>query len=113
MTEYWRWPETKWASKDIDWKKAKTITAGVIGTTSTQAVVMCGGELFSYVNLRNGADFQNIAKQAMEQALGNTGIKPQYTVATVLAAGTLPLPRRQLMKKPATPKVLIICLGLR
>ena len=81
--EYWRWPESRWTSKDIDWKKAKSITAGVdVGTTSTQAVIMCDGELFSYANLRNLPDFRENASKAMEEAVGNSGIKAQYTVAT-------------------------------
>jgi bzd-type benzoyl-CoA reductase Q subunit len=84
--EYWRWPEANWLSHDIDWKKAKTVTAGVdVGSTSTQAVVMCDGQLFSYANFRNGPDFRANAQQAMEQVLGKTGLKSgdiKYTVAT-------------------------------
>ena len=74
--EYWRWPESRWTSMDIDWKKAKTITAGVdIGTSSSQAAIMCDNQLFGYANLRTGPDYGESAGTAMEQALGTPGMK--------------------------------------
>jgi hypothetical protein len=42
--EFWKWPETSCVYDAIDWKKAEKLTAGVdIGTTSSQAVVLCDG----------------------------------------------------------------------
>ena len=85
--EYWRWPESTWKSADIDPRSARSIVAGVdVGTISTQAVVMCDGEILSYTNLRTGADGSNAsAKKALEKALQAGGIKLEdvkYTVAT-------------------------------
>ena len=74
--EYWKWPESSGTAKDIDWKKAKTITAGVdIGTNSTQAAIICDIRLFSYANLRTGPDYRASAQTAMEQAMGKSGMK--------------------------------------
>jgi bzd-type benzoyl-CoA reductase Q subunit len=73
--EYWRWPESNWTSSDIEWKKAKSITAGVdIGTNSSQAAVMCDNRLFGYANLRTGPDYRASAQKAMKLALGKSGM---------------------------------------
>ena len=85
--EYWRWPESAGKIAGIDPKKARTIVAGVdVGVNSTQAVVMCDGEVFSYANMRTGPNGSNdSATQALNKALGAGGIKAgdvQYTVAT-------------------------------
>src|ERR1039458_7902856 len=74
-TEYGNWPESRWASRDIDWKKAKSITAGVdIGAVSSQAAVMCDGQLLAYSNLRTGPSSKASARKAMERALEGTGL---------------------------------------
>jgi benzoyl-CoA reductase subunit A len=84
--EYWKWPESSWTTKDIDWKKAKTITAGVdIGTNSTQAAILCDIKLFGYSSLRTGPDYRASAQIALEQAMGNSGMKVKdikYIVGT-------------------------------
>jgi bzd-type benzoyl-CoA reductase Q subunit len=73
--EYWRWPESAWTSKDVDWKKSGSITAGVdIGTNSTQAAVVCDNSLFGYASLRTGPDFRQSAEEAMKRALGESGM---------------------------------------
>jgi predicted CoA-substrate-specific enzyme activase len=73
--EYWKWPETVWMSDGIDWRKAKTITAGVdIGTTSSQAAVFCDAALFAHTNAVTGADFRKTAGDVLEKALGNSGL---------------------------------------
>jgi bzd-type benzoyl-CoA reductase Q subunit len=73
--EYWRWPESRWTAASIDWRKAKTITAGVdIGAVSSQAVVMCDGQVYCYSNQRTGPDIGETAASAVNWALGNTGI---------------------------------------
>jgi bzd-type benzoyl-CoA reductase Q subunit len=86
IQEYWKWPESRWTSENIDWKKAGTITAGVdIGTTSAQAAIICDNQLFGYANLRIGADYGNIAATAMEKAQGSCGMKVKdigYIVGT-------------------------------
>jgi benzoyl-CoA reductase subunit A len=74
--EYWKWPETSFTSTDTDWKKAEKITAGVdIGTTSSQAAIMCDGNLFGYANIRNGASFKKAAETAIEKAMGDSGMR--------------------------------------
>jgi bzd-type benzoyl-CoA reductase Q subunit len=84
--EYWRWPEFTWTTTDIDWKRSKTITAGVdIGTASSQAAIMCDNLLFGYTSLRTRPDYRESARVAVEQALGNSGMKPEdirYIVGT-------------------------------
>jgi bzd-type benzoyl-CoA reductase Q subunit len=84
--EYWRLPESKWTSDEIDWKKAKTVTAGVdIGTTSSQAAILCDNLLFGYANLNTKPDYRKTAKMAIDEALGNSGIRLQdihYIVGT-------------------------------
>ena len=84
--EYWRWPESSWTSSEIDWEKAKLITAGVdIGSNSSQAAVMCDEKLFGYANLRTGPDYRVTANDVVKQALGKSGMKPKdikYPIAT-------------------------------
>ena len=76
ILEYGKWPEKSWTSESIDWKKAKTITAGVdIGTTSSQAAILCDGELFGYANIQTGADFKEAADTVIKQAMGNSGMR--------------------------------------
>jgi bzd-type benzoyl-CoA reductase Q subunit len=74
--EYWKWPESSWASTQIDWRKAKKITAGVdIGAVSSQAAVMCDGALYCYANMRTLPDSRQSAVSAMQKALEGTGMK--------------------------------------
>ncbi len=76
MNEYWKWPEAVWISDAIDWRSAGQITAGVdLGTSSTQAVILCDGALFAYSNLRTGADFKKTAESALGQLLDAAGMK--------------------------------------
>ena len=86
--EYWRWPESRWTSTDIDWKKANTIVAGVdVGAVSTQTAVMCDDELYCYANIRTGPDgSNNSAVKAMERALQDTGMKVE-DIHSIVATG--------------------------
>ena len=75
MTQFWKWPETDFTSKEIDWKKAEKITAGVdVGSSSTQAAVMCDGALFGYASIHTGADFKKAADVAIGKAMGGSGM---------------------------------------
>jgi len=84
--EYWRWDEGNWDNPDIDWKKAKTISAGVdIGSVSTQAVIMCDGEVYSWGNTRSGFNSHESANKGINLALEGTGMKVEdihFTVGT-------------------------------
>ncbi|MDR0490052.1 MAG: acyl-CoA dehydratase activase [Oscillospiraceae bacterium] len=85
--EYGLWPESNYQSEKIDWKKAEKITAGLdIGTTSSQAVVMCDGELFAYANIRTGADFKLAPKNVLNMALGSSGMTIE-SISGVAATG--------------------------
>ena len=73
--EYGRWPESRWASSAIDWKQSKNITAGVdIGAVSSQAVIMCDGQILAYANQRTGPGSKASARKAIESALEGTGM---------------------------------------
>lgn len=75
MQDYWKWPESSWTSKEIDWRAAKELTAGIdVGTTGTQAAVMCDGELFGYANIHTGRSFKKAARIAIEKAMGDSGM---------------------------------------
>ena len=81
---YGRWPESSWVSGDTDWKLAGKITAGIdVGTTSTQAVVMCDGHLYGYANIRTGADFRGAADKALTMAMGTGGLERSRLDAVV------------------------------
>jgi len=71
--EYWRWDETNWSNKDIDWKAAKIITGGVdVGSVSSQAVIMADGELYAYANTRTGYNSPESATNVMNWTLEAT-----------------------------------------
>jgi len=92
--EYWQWPESSWTSTDIDWKKARVVTAGVdVGTDSTQAAILVDDKLFGYSSLRTGPDYRASAEKAMTQALGKSGMNLKdikYTVATGWGSRNVP-----------------------
>jgi benzoyl-CoA reductase subunit A len=75
-SEYSQWPESDWISRDIDWEKAGKISLGVdIGTTSSQAVVLCDGQVFAYANIRTLPSFSKTAETVISRAIGDSGIK--------------------------------------
>jgi len=84
--EYWRWTEGYFLDKDIDWRKAKSITLGIdIGSVSTQAVIMTDGKIYCYASIRTGSDSPDSARKALESALKQTDLKQEnihYTVGT-------------------------------
>ncbi len=96
--EYWRWPESRWTSPDIDWKDGDIISAGVdVGSVSSQAVVLVGGDLFSYSNYRTGSDSPESAQKVMDKALEETGLtqdKIHYTVGTGYGRINVPFAKR-------------------
>ena len=71
--EYWRWTETNWANKDIDWRKGEVVSAGCdVGSVSSQAVVMVDGELYATANTRTGYNSPESALNVMNWALEAT-----------------------------------------
>ena len=83
--EFWRWDETNWANKDIDWRAGKVISAGCdVGSVSSQAVVMVDGELFASANTRTGYNSPESALNVMNWALEATdGMKIEDITFTV------------------------------
>ena len=85
--EYWKWPESSWVAKDVDWKSAGALTAGVdVGTTSAQAAVMSGANLLGYANTRVDADFGKAAGNAIALALEGSG-KTIGDIAAIAGTG--------------------------
>jgi len=96
--EFWRWPEQRWTSPDINWKKGKIITAGVdIGSVSTQAVIMVDGKLFAYATRRTGSNSPDSADRAMNWALEDTGLTLKdikYIVGTGYGRVNVPMAQK-------------------
>jgi len=96
--EYWRWTESRWHNKDIDWKKADMITAGIdVGSVSSQAVIMVDGELYAYSNTRTGSNSPDSAIKAAKMALDGTGMSIDdihYTVGTGYGRVNVPFANR-------------------
>ena len=73
--EYWKWPESGFVSTETNWKETGRITAGIdIGTTSSQAVILCDGKLFGYSSIRTGGNYQEAADTVLKNAMGNSGM---------------------------------------
>lgn len=98
--EFWRWPESRWTSPDIDWKAGDIISAGVdVGSVSSQAVIMVDGELFAYSSIRTGSNSPESARNAMDNALKETGLTLEnlhYTVGTGYGRVNVPFANRTL-----------------
>lgn len=82
--KYGRWPESAWFSRELDWKRAEKVTAGIdVGTTSTQAAILCDGSLFAYASIHTGADFRTAADRALALALEGSGMTREDIDAVV------------------------------
>ncbi|MEE8417451.1 MAG: benzoyl-CoA reductase, bzd-type, subunit Q [candidate division Zixibacteria bacterium] len=96
--EFWRWKEYNWRDEARDWKGAETITAGAdVGSVSSQAVILVNGELYAYSNMRTGSDSPDSAKNAMDWALQDTGMKLEdihYIVGTGYGRVNVPFANR-------------------
>jgi predicted CoA-substrate-specific enzyme activase len=85
--EFNKWPEFNWTSSEIQWKKAKKITAGVdIGTTSSQAAIFADGQLFGYASVRTGWDFRGAADRVIKEALGSSDMTVR-DMGAIIATG--------------------------
>jgi len=96
--EYWRWPEGSWVNPDGDWKKGKTITAGVdVGSVSSQAVVAVDGELYAFSNTRTGSDSPDSAWKCMNMALEGSDLTVDnidYCIGTGYGRVNVPMAQR-------------------
>ncbi|MFZ5511546.1 MAG: benzoyl-CoA reductase, bzd-type, subunit Q [Pseudomonadota bacterium] len=74
--EYWRWQENCWIDESKDWRSAKIITAGIdVGSVSSQAVIVCDGELYGFNSMRTGNNSPDSAKNAINGVLDKAGMK--------------------------------------
>jgi benzoyl-CoA reductase subunit A len=74
--EYWRWQENCWIDESKDWRSAKIITAGIdVGSVSSQAVIVCDGELYGFNSMRTGNNSPDSAKNAINGVLEKAGMK--------------------------------------
>jgi benzoyl-CoA reductase subunit A len=73
--EYWRWEESVWIDETKNWREAKFITAGIdVGSVSSQAVVMCDGELYGYSSMRTGNNSPDSARNAINAVIEKCGM---------------------------------------
>ncbi len=100
LVEYWRWEESNWVNPKIDPHAAELITAGVdVGSVSSQAVVMCDGELYCYGNMRTGSDSPTSARDALNFALEKTDLSPEridYLIGTGYGRVNVPMADRSI-----------------
>lgn len=84
--EFWRWQENTWFDESKDWRKAGIITCGIdVGSVSSQAVIVCDGELFGYNSMRTGNNSPDSAKNALQGIMDKVGMKLEdihYVVGT-------------------------------
>jgi len=74
--EFWRWQENVWVDESKDWKTAKIITCGIdVGSVSSQAVLVCDGELYGYNSMRTGNNSPDSAKNALQGVMDKCGMK--------------------------------------
>ena len=97
--EFWRWREYSWVSPSLDWRKGRTVSAGVdVGSVSSQAVIMVDGQLYAYASMRTGSDSPNSARNAMAWALKDAaGLKLEdirYVVGTGYGRINVPFAHR-------------------
>ena len=98
--ELFRWVEAKYTNKDIDWRKAEVIAAGVdVGSVSSQMVVVADGEIYAYSNTRSGTSSPNSSNKAAAIALEDTDLKLEdinYIVATGYGRVNIPFAHKSI-----------------
>lgn len=96
--EFWRWDETNWVNPDIEWMNSEYITLGIdVGSVSSQAVIMCDGEIYAYGNMRTGSNSPNSARNALEFALEGAAMKGSdihYCIGTGYGRVNVPMADR-------------------
>lgn len=96
--EFWRWEESSWINPEIDVGSAEYITLGIdVGSVSSQAIIMCDGELYAYSNVRTGSDSPHSALKALDVALMLGSLELQdidYCVGTGYGRVNVPMADR-------------------
>lgn len=84
--EFWRWQENTVWDENKDWRDAKIITCGIdVGSVSSQAVLVCDGELYGYNSMRTGNNSPDSARNALAGIMDKIGMKLEdinYVVGT-------------------------------
>jgi benzoyl-CoA reductase subunit A len=84
--EFWRWQENTWVDESRDWRDAKIVTCGIdVGSVSSQAVIVCDGELYGYNSMRTGNNSPDSAKNALQGVMDKCGMTLEditYVVGT-------------------------------
>jgi bzd-type benzoyl-CoA reductase Q subunit len=97
-TEYWRWPEYRNTTPNVNWNNAKAITAGVdIGSVGSKAAVLVDGELYACAAMRTGGVSEATAVKVIDWALEGTGLeigKLNYVVGTGYGRVNVPFAKR-------------------
>ncbi len=97
--EYFRWPESVQVSSNMDWKKGDLITAGCdVGSTSSQVVIMVGGRIYAYSNVRSKSKSDESARASLEALLDQTDMTVEdieYTVGTGYGRVHVPFAKKQ------------------
>jgi benzoyl-CoA reductase subunit A len=98
--EFWRWTESSWKDPRVEWRDAGIVTVGIdVGSVSSQAVVMCDGEVFAYSNMRTGSDSPESARRALDLALRDTGMpedRVDYCIGTGYGRVNVPMADRSI-----------------
>ncbi len=101
MEAHWKWTESCWVDRNIDWTQGDIITGGVdVGSVSSQAVITVDGQIYCYANKRTGSDSpksaENVMQWAFEQADGMGYEDLQYTIGTGYGRVNVPFANRTL-----------------
>jgi benzoyl-CoA reductase subunit A len=96
--EFWRWPESHWKDPEVDWRRAKFVTAGIdVGSVSSQAVLVADGAVLGYGSMRTGADSPNSARRVLASALEAVDLPEErldYRVGTGYGRVNVPFANR-------------------
>lgn len=96
--EFWRWPESRWTSPDVEWRDGEVVAAGVdVGSVSSQAVVLVDGDLYCHASRRTGASSPDSARGVMSWALEGTGLELadiEYVVGTGYGRANVPFAQK-------------------
>ncbi|TAL18506.1 benzoyl-CoA reductase, bzd-type, subunit Q [bacterium] len=85
--EFWRWSEGRWHDATLDWRAAKSITAGIdVGSVSSEAVLCLDGRLFAWNTIRTGSSSPEAARLALDGALEEAGM-PREAVNYIVGTG--------------------------
>ena len=67
--------ESRWQSNEINRKGRETVALGIdVGSVSSQAVILLGGELYAYSSIRTGFSSPESASGAADMAMEGTGL---------------------------------------